>query len=389
MPKRIKTKHPGVFFREVNRIGGPGMERVFYIVFKKDGKTFEEKVGRQFVDDMTPARAARIRAERVEGKRLSRKQVREEQAAAKAAEESRWTIAKLWDEYCLTFPENKVLRHEQLQFNRYLRADIGAKEPSELLPLDIDRLRIQLQKKGLRTTAARVLELLRRTVNFGAKKALVPPIQFKIEVPRLNNVTTEDLTPEQLVSLLQALDAATDQIAANIMRLALHTGMRRGEILKLRWADIDWSRGFITLVDPKGGQNQQIPFNDTVRNILKNIPSGDDNPFVFPGRKEGTHLTECRKGLTSIAAAAGLPKGFRPLHGLRHVYASMLASSGQVDMYTLQKLLTHKSPQMTERYIHLRDESLRKASDLAGNIIGQAAHGENKVVHLPEKKDGK
>jgi len=41
--------------------------------------------------------------------------------------------------------------------------------------------------------------------------------------------------------------------------------------------------------------------------------------------------------------------------GLRHVYASMLASSGQVDMYTLQKLLTHKSPAMTQRYAHLRD----------------------------------
>jgi integrase len=51
----------------------------------------------------------------------------------------------------------------------------------------------------------------------------------------------------------------------------------------------------------------------------------------------------------------------------------MLASSGQVDMYVLQKLLTHKSPMMTQRYAHLRDETLRKASTLAGNIIEQAA----------------
>jgi integrase len=47
----------------------------------------------------------------------------------------------------------------------------------------------------------------------------------------------------------------------------------------------------------------------------------------------------------------------------------MLASSGQVDMYTLQKLLTHKSPTMTQRYAHLRDEVLKKASTLAGNLI--------------------
>jgi integrase len=50
---------------------------------------------------------------------------------------------------------------------------------------------------------------------------------------------------------------------------------------------------------------------------------------------------------------------------------SKLASSGQVDLYTLQKLLTHKSPVMTQRYAHLRDQALRKTADLAGNIIEQ------------------
>jgi integrase len=51
----------------------------------------------------------------------------------------------------------------------------------------------------------------------------------------------------------------------------------------------------------------------------------------------------------------------------------MLASSGEVDLYTLQKLLTHKSPQMTQRYAHLRDEALKRAANLAGELIGQVA----------------
>jgi integrase len=50
----------------------------------------------------------------------------------------------------------------------------------------------------------------------------------------------------------------------------------------------------------------------------------------------------------------------------------MLASSGQVDMYVIQKLLTHKSPTMTQRYAHLRDEALKKASALAGELVSQA-----------------
>jgi integrase len=59
----------------------------------------------------------------------------------------------------------------------------------------------------------------------------------------------------------------------------------------------------------------------------------------------------------------------------------MLASSGQVDLYTLQKLLTHKTAAMTQRYAHLRDQALRQASDLAGDLINQAVNG-SKVVNL-------
>jgi site-specific recombinase XerD len=77
------------------------------------------------------------------------------------------------------------------------------------------------------------------------------------------------------------------------------------------------------------------------------------------------------KQVNRIKEAAGIPKEFRALHGLRHVYASMPASSGQVDLYTLQKLLTHKSAVMTQRYTHLRDEALRRASELAGDLISQ------------------
>jgi integrase len=217
-------------------------------------------------------------------------------------------------------------------------------------------------------------------------KGLVRPIAFKIRIPRLNNQTTEDLSPEQLGRLLRVLDAEENQTAANIMRLALFTGMRRAEIFKLRWDAIDFRRGFITLKDPKGGSNQTIPLNDSAMRVLESIDKQTGNPFVFPGRIKGAHLTDCKKAFKRIAKAAGFPYGFRPLHGLRHTYASMLASSGQVDMYTLQKLLTHKSSVMTARYAHLRDEALRRASNLAGALIDQAVNGnKNKVISIEDE----
>ena len=100
--KRCKTDYSGVFYREARRIGGKGLERVYYIVFNQGGKVFEEKVGRQYADDMTAARAARIRGERLDGKRQSRQEIRE------AATEI-WTFDHLWREYIGPKPKSTRL----------------------------------------------------------------------------------------------------------------------------------------------------------------------------------------------------------------------------------------------------------------------------------------
>ena len=179
------------------------------------------------------------------------------------------------------------------------------------------------------------------------------------------------MTADELEKLMKAIDEDDNLQAANLMRMVLYTGMRRTELFKLKWEDIDESRGFITLKDPKGGPDQKIPLNDAARELLQNHPMKNGSPFVFPGRG-GRQRKDIHHQVNRIRDAAGLPKGFRALHGLRHVFASMLASSGKVDLYTLQKLLTHKSPTMTQRYAHLRDQALQDASQVAGDIVNGA-----------------
>ena len=365
--KRHKTTYPGVFYREAGRIGGKGLEKVYYIVFKKGGKVYEEKVGRQFADDMTPARAARIRAERIEGKRQSRQEIR------KAAAEIKWTVGRLWQEYVHDKPVSKVWKVDHYRYEKFLQSGLGKKEPKNIAQLDIHRLRINLSKTLQPQTVKHVLRLLARIINFGVKKGLCAGLGFKIEFPQVNNLKTEDLTLDQLSDLMAAIDQDYDIQAANFMRMALFTGMRRGELFKLKWDDIDFERGFIHIRQPKGGKDQAIPLNQAARQVLETHPR-DDSPYVFPGRG-GKQRTRYPKRIDAIREKAELPPDFRPLHGLRHVYASMLASSGQVDLYTLQKLLTHKTSAMTQRYAHLRDEALRKASDLAGNLINEAVNG--------------
>ena len=104
------------------------------------------------------------------------------------------------------------------------------------------------------------------------KKGLCPGLAFKIEMPRVNNLKTEDLTPEQLTALLAAIDQDHDIQAANLMKMALFTGMRRGELFKLQWEDVDFDRGFIHIRDPKGGKDQTIPLNQAARELLAASP---------------------------------------------------------------------------------------------------------------------
>jgi integrase len=381
--KRHKTSYPGVFYREAERIGGTGFEKVFYIVFKKNGKVLEEKVGRQYMDDMTPARAAKIRGERIEGKRLSRKELRLQQEKAKKAEADRWTINRLWQEYSGNRPL-KGFAQDRSRFEKYIAPTWGGKEPHEIQPLEVDRLRLRILKDKAPQTAKLTLSLLRRIVNFGVKRQLCKPLSFHMELPKVNNLKTEDLTSEQFTALLEAIDHDPNIQAANLMKMALFTGMRRGEMFRLQWQDIDFERGFIHLRDPKGGKDQKIPLSQPARGLLVGHPR-TDSLFVFPGRG-GNQRTDINKQVGRIKKVAGLPKDFRALHGLRHVYASMLASSGQVDLYTLQKLLTHKSTAMTQRYAHLRDETLKRASDLAGDLLGQVMNGGNRKIANMERK---
>ncbi len=368
MPRqeRIKTKYPGVYFVEVD--GKAGRERIYYIRYRKQGKLTEEKAGFQFADDMTPAKANLIRTGRITGE-LSNTEKREQVKAAKQAEIDKMTVARLWEKYKASKPENKSINTDEGRFNKFLFPAFGDKEPHEIIRLDVERLRVNLSKKRKPQTVKHIMALLKRIIHYGAARQLCDSLNFEIEAVKVDNQKTEDLTSDQLQRLLEAIDHSTDVEAKAIMQLALYTGMRRGEMFKLKWSDVDFQRGFIHIRDPKGGVSQKIPLNDQARQVLANHPKTADNVFV---RGDGKPFTDISRRVNPIKRAAGIPAEFRALHGLRHTYASMLASSGQVDMYTLQKLLTHKSPLMTQRYAHLRDEALRKASSLAGNIIEQA-----------------
>ncbi|MCI5139558.1 MAG: site-specific integrase, partial [Candidatus Electrothrix sp. AR1] len=175
--KRVKTKYPGVYYIEGEAIGRTGKERIYYIFYRKEGKQVEEKAGRQYQDDMTPARAAGIRTERIEGKQKTN---RDERKAAEAIKH-RWTVGRLWEAYRAQLP-GKGSKTDRSRWQRYLEKPFGNKEPKDIVKLDTDRVRINLLKTHSPQTVKHVLVLLKRIINFGYGQGWIAPLSFKITI---------------------------------------------------------------------------------------------------------------------------------------------------------------------------------------------------------------
>jgi integrase len=201
-----------------------------------------------------------------------------------------WTFDGLWETYKTYRPGLKGLRTDENRYQNHLKHLWGERESKSLTALEVDRLRLELLMTHQPGTVRNVLELLSRLLNFAAKKRLCETPTFTIEMPKVNNIKTEDLTPQQLARLLEALEKAPNLQVAHLMKMALLTGMRRGELFRLKWDDIDFERDFIHIRDPKGGQDQKIPLNGKARELLQSHPK-TDSPYLFPGRNGGKRWT--------------------------------------------------------------------------------------------------
>ncbi len=361
--QRFRTDYPGVYYVETPRRGKEGVERVYYIVFRVEGRQYEEVAGWQFRDAMTPMRASLIRGERIESRRISANELRRER---------KYTLNLLWDMYAEANEGKASLLGDRCRYDKHIRGRIGEKAHSELMTVDIDRIRIDLLKKLSPQTVFHVLSQIKRILRYGVRKGLIRNIDhLQFEMPKVDNQRTEMLTREELKRFIRELNRESDKVGAAGVRLALLTGMRHSAIAALKWADIDFERGRIVLrgETAKNGKTSVIPMGDSVRSVLIPLrrPGAE---YVFPGRVNG-HRGSFRSVALRIKRAAGLPESFRCMHGLRHTFASMLASSGKVDLYTLQRLLTHETQKMTERYSHLTDEALQRASGVMGEIVGE------------------
>ena len=145
-----------------------------------------------------------------------------------------------------------------------------------------------------------------------------------------------------------------------LVTTALHTGMRRGELLALTWKDVDFKARLIRVEKSKNGEKRSIPMSRTLQETLKAINMRDISGTVFP-----ISVRSLRAAYGRTLEKAGITDFH--FHDLRHTFATRLVQAGQ-DLYKVQKLLGHKSIVMTQRYAHHYPESLRSSVEVLDRV---------------------
>lgn len=196
----------------------------------------------------------------------------------------------------------------------------------------------------------------------------------QVKLQNENNRRLRYLTPEECQRLIEACKPPLDRIVS----LALQTGMRKGEVLKLKWQSVYLRERYLEIVDQKNGERSTIPLNEDALDILRGIPRRVDSPYLFPGEKPGKPYYDLTRCFERAVEAAGL-KGVT-FHTLSHTSASLLVMAG-VDLTTVKEIMRHKSITMTLRYAHLSPGHRQDAVD----ALGRALRPENRKAKEESK----
>lgn len=193
----------------------------------------------------------------------------------------------------------------------------------------------------------------------------------KVSKPADGKGRTRLLSLEEKERLLQACKTSPNPHLYPIVSLALLLGMRFGEIVGLKWENIDYVNKLITLEKTKNGDARILPLTPAVEEILKLCHKTDlSHGLIFkpssPTNRSG--VVDIRNAFTKALTQAEI-KGFR-FHDLRHAAASYLAMSGATQG-ELMAILGHKSPSMTRRYAHYSQKHVASLMERMHNNFAQ------------------
>jgi integrase len=247
-------------------------------------------------------------------------------------------------------------------FRNRLAADISSKEIEDFKAVFADGRTV--------ATVNHYLKFLKAVFNRAVRQGRLTynPVAA-VKLYRENNARNRCLTPEEESRLMKALSARLRPLVT----VALHTGMRRGELRALRWEDVDFSTATLRIRLDKAGDGRWVTLNTAAVEALLAVKREQKvlSPYVFCS-PEGKFLHNWERAWRPALRATEVPD-FR-FHDLRHTFASQLAMAG-VDLYTVQRAGGWKTQTMVQRYAHLSPDHMRAAVERLARTQSGSATG--------------
>jgi integrase len=368
--KRHATQLQGVYERQVTR-EKIGPDVCYDISYKNEGKKVWEKVG--WKSEGYSAELARdVRNHRIKALRHGEELPQQKKKAI--------TFKALAEKYLEWSAENKNREgiEDKSRYENHLKDRFDDKRLDEITSFDLEQMKSEMAKKDYRPkTIAHCLGLIRTMYNRASDWSLYQgqnPV-VKVKKPVIQNARDRFLSFEEAEILLRELKRnpqikkeykeLKDPKLHDIALLSLHTGARAGEIFNLKGHDISFTGRLITLRDTKNTETRHCPMTDAAMEMLKRRIPDDPNSFIFTNSDNGK-IREVSNAFERAVDRLKMNDGVMDarkrvlFHSLRHTFASWLAIQG-TPIYTIAKLMGHKSIAMSERYSHLSPDHKNQA----------------------------
>ncbi len=214
--------------------------------------------------------------------------------------------------------------------------------PMILEQFQTDRLNMGKKPATVNRLIATISHMFTKAVEWDMVEEEILKRIRKVKLLPENNRRLRYLSIEESQKLVDSCDNHLRPIVIT----ALNTGMRKDEILGLKWDNVDLKAGFILLNQnqTKNSERKEIPINQTLRETLQSVPKQDNIPFVFYNPLTGTRYDDIKRSFNSALKRADI-RDFR-FHDLRHTFASHLVMAG-IDLTTVKELMGHKDFKMT------------------------------------------
>jgi integrase len=260
---------------------------------------------------------------------------------------------------------------------RKLEAEFGSTSLADLSAWRIERWKAKRRKQVAPGTVNRDLTLLKAMLTKAVAWKLLDrsPASDVRYLPE-NNARLRYLATDEIERLLSAARADVARWLEPAIIFAIHTGLRQGELLNLRWRDLDLTVGLLTVQLAKNNEKRHIPLNRDVREVVDTLPHYGEWVLAWPwGDRVPDTTLYAAFGRACHAASI---TDFR-WHDLRHTFASHLVMAG-VDLRTVQELLGHKSLEMTMRYSHLAPAHKAAAVEKLAQALNQSQEAPGRVI---------